>query len=105
MQAIDLPPGLNTIGSIMHKMFHTLGRYHEHMRSDRDSYVIIYPENIARSEGIHLQCVYLRSRIIPKSLSSPVLKHYSFLHTYQKILPMPMSSEKETSFVLSMNLV
>ena len=32
--------------SIMHMLFHLLGRYHEHQRIDRDNYVNIFRENM-----------------------------------------------------------
>ena len=34
------------IKSIMHMLFHVLGRYHEHQRPDRDNYIHILQENI-----------------------------------------------------------
>lgn len=37
---------LNNTGSILHELGHILGRYHEHSRLDRDSYVEILYKNI-----------------------------------------------------------
>ena len=39
---------LASITSIMHALFHILGRYHEHQRTDRDSYVSVKKENIMK---------------------------------------------------------
>ena len=33
-------------GTVMHEFLHALGHYHEHMRGDRDDYVIIHWDNI-----------------------------------------------------------
>ena len=36
--------------TVMHTVFHILGRYHEHERPDREKYVVIMDKNIV--EGI-----------------------------------------------------
>ena len=41
-----------TPSSLLHQMFHILGRYHEHQRSDRDDFVQIIQENIKKGRVI-----------------------------------------------------
>ena len=33
---------------VMHEIFHTLGRGHEHQRSDRDYYIKVFMENVIK---------------------------------------------------------
>ena len=42
----------DTVDNIIHEIFHTLGRYHEHSREDRDEYVIVHPENILKGSQL-----------------------------------------------------
>lgn len=39
-------PGCMSKPTIIHEMIHALGFHHEHCRTDRDEYVIVYYENI-----------------------------------------------------------
>ena len=44
--------------ALLHMLFHVLGRYHEHERSDREKYVNVIEDNIL--EGIirkHVACL------------------------------------------------
>ena len=51
VQDVKLSPEKNiTIRAILRELFHVLGRYHEHVRYDRDYYVRIHPKNIAKGE-------------------------------------------------------
>ncbi|XP_057296853.1 zinc metalloproteinase nas-32-like [Hydractinia symbiolongicarpus] len=47
-QPINLADGcvLNNDGTVLHEMMHAMGFFHEHQRSDRDSFVTINSENI-----------------------------------------------------------
>ena len=38
--------------SVLHSLFHILGRYHEHQRADREEYVHIMEDNIIEGEHI-----------------------------------------------------
>ena len=50
VQEVQLLSAYTTITPILHELFHVLGRYHEHMRHDRDYYVQLHPENIYTGE-------------------------------------------------------
>ena len=50
VQDSKLSPGNITIRAILHELFHVLGRYHEHVRYDRDYLVRIHPKNIVKGE-------------------------------------------------------
>ena len=38
--------------SVIHMLFHILGRYHEHQRADKDCYISVIKENVI--EGIQV---------------------------------------------------
>ena len=45
-QEISLGTGCKSVGIALHEMVHTLGFFHTSSRTDRDSYVIVYDNNI-----------------------------------------------------------
>ena len=45
-QEISIGEECDKKGIVIHEIFHALGRWHEQSRSDRNQYVLIYPENI-----------------------------------------------------------
>jgi hypothetical protein len=47
-QVISLGTGCQYVGVALHEMMHTLGFFHTSSRTDRDSYVIVYDNNIAQ---------------------------------------------------------
>ena len=40
------------VGGVVHELCHVAGLFHEHTRSDRDTYVILYPENILTGSAV-----------------------------------------------------
>ena len=54
-QDISIGPGCEIPGIVMHEMFHSLGRWHEHSRPDRDLYVQIQYENVMSGSEINFE--------------------------------------------------
>ena len=73
----------STTKALLHTLFHILGRYHEHERSDRDLYVDIKERNII--EGIlvtHNTCIqYFHQNFAP-----PISKLNNYLSEFIKYL-------------------
>lgn len=40
------------VGGVLHELCHVAGLFHEHTRSDRDTYVILYPENMNSGSAV-----------------------------------------------------
>ena len=64
-QDVDRPYQMVTIkedeldfNPVSHKLFHVLGRYHEHQREDRDDYVRVLSENIEEGRNFMLGFKY-----------------------------------------------
>ena len=58
------------ISSVLHKIFHTLGRFHEHEREDRDEYIKIIWENVEKG-NIQIK----HSKLMFKKQAIAVLKY------------------------------
>ena len=57
LQDISIGSGCEYQGIVMHEIFHTLGRWHEQSRPDRDLFVKINEDNIAPGRVIrYLHC-------------------------------------------------
>ncbi|CAG2167383.1 unnamed protein product [Oppiella nova] len=46
-QAFNLNKSVMNKGSIMHRLLHALGLIHEHVRSDRDTYLNVYLNRVS----------------------------------------------------------
>ena len=44
---------LDDTRSLLHTLFHILGRYHEHQRLDREQYIYVMKENILPGTNTH----------------------------------------------------
>ena len=62
---VHVPVGRGCSGSnaFFHTLFHILGRYHEHERSDREKYIEIIDENIIEGKYISA-CIIVTSTIL-----------------------------------------
>ena len=75
-----------TLSTVLHELFHVLGRYHEQSRTDRNLYVKVYQENIEKGDvGVYTYIPVTCS----KSSSSLSLRH---LFTYTFSLSFPLAS-------------
>ena len=45
-QYLHVDDVLDSTTSLLHTIFHILGRHHEHQRRDRDAYISVMKENI-----------------------------------------------------------
>ena len=73
-QCIEIDPTNLRLRESIHIIFHILGRYHEHQRSDRDEYIQINWENII--EGKVGMYTMVKSEILLKNFV--LLTHFSY---------------------------
>ena len=60
-QPISIGAGCGITGTVLHEIMHAVGFFHTSSRYDRDSYVVIIPENIM--PGKYGQC-HIRYRLL-----------------------------------------
>ena len=61
-----------TLDIVLHEIFHVLGRYHEHQRTDRNLHVKVHKENIEKGD-LDVHTCSKRSRSLSLFLSFPLL--------------------------------
>ncbi|GFS56611.1 protein SpAN [Nephila pilipes] len=49
-QKLSLGDGCGYVGTIVHELGHALGLHHEHQRSDRDTYLNVYLDNVIKGQ-------------------------------------------------------
>jgi len=53
-QPVSIGQGCAFTGTILHELLHVLGFFHTSSRPDRDSYVVVYTDNVATGLSIYL---------------------------------------------------
>lgn len=97
-QIVNIGPGCETVGIIMHELLHVLGFWHEHSRSDRDQYVVIYYKNIipgSEAEFVKRSSTLMLEAAIPYDFHS--ILHYKYnqfakVKSLDTIVPAPAFS-------------
>ena len=54
-QPVSIGRGCGIIGTVLHEIMHALGFFHTSSRHDRDSYVVVIPENIRKGKLVVLK--------------------------------------------------
>ena len=57
-QRISIGSGCEYKGIVMHEIFHTLGRWHEQSRPDRDQFISIKYENVKDGKSLATQILH-----------------------------------------------
>ena len=53
-QPISIGSGCGFIGTVLHEILHAVGFFHTSSRYDRDSYVVVLPQNIIGGKYVEL---------------------------------------------------
>ncbi len=63
-QNVSIGPMCEYVGVVIHEIFHALGRWHEHSRPDRNSYVKVNHENILPGEKYEYLIIALCEAVV-----------------------------------------
>ncbi|GFY71816.1 astacin-like metalloprotease toxin 1 [Trichonephila inaurata madagascariensis] len=75
-QPVSLGDGCHIVGTIVHELGHAIGCYHEHNRSDRDKYLIIYEQNIQNDRKDQFNKTEASEEMITTPYNPKSIMHY-----------------------------
>ncbi|KAG8186677.1 hypothetical protein JTE90_014752 [Oedothorax gibbosus] len=75
-QPVSLGSGCGYIGTIVHELGHAIGLFHEHQRSDRNTYITVYGTNVQSGKGKNFDLTNPSAEIISTGYDYSSIMHY-----------------------------